>query len=120
MLYAQEHNLFLFFFWLLAYALENKANHRRQIMSEPVSQGWVTTEQAKALTDYSLAYLRSLAKQGIIEARKVGRDWLIYQGSLLTYKREMDALGGQRHNPWRQDLARQGRGRQRTEMEAEQ
>jgi excisionase family DNA binding protein len=80
-------------------------------MNEPVADGWLTTEAAESLTGYVQAYLRRLANQGIIEARKVGRDWLINQESLLAYKAQMDSLGPQRHNPWREDLARQGRGR---------
>jgi excisionase family DNA binding protein len=80
-------------------------------MTEPFAEGWITTEQAKTLTGYNQAYARRLASEGIIKARKVGRDWLIEQESLLAYKQEMDALGSQRHNPWRKDLAQQGRGR---------
>jgi excisionase family DNA binding protein len=80
-------------------------------MSEPISEGWITTDQAETLTGYASAYLRRLANQGRVEARKVGRDWLINQESLLAYKREMDTLGPQRHNPWREDLTQQGRGR---------
>jgi excisionase family DNA binding protein len=80
-------------------------------MSEPIAEGWINTEQAEALAGYASAYLRRLANQGRIEARKVGRDWLINQESLLAYKHEMDSLGDQRHNPWRKDLAQRGRGR---------
>jgi hypothetical protein len=80
-------------------------------MAEPIAEGWINIERAQTLTGYSPPYLRRLANQGHIDARKVGRDWLIDQGSLLAYKARMDALGPQRHNPWREDLARQGRGR---------
>jgi len=80
-------------------------------MTEPIAEGWIDTSEAQALTRYNGTYLRRLANQGRVEACKVGRDWLINQESLLAYKREMDALGGQRHNPWRKDLAKQGRGR---------
>lgn len=89
-------------------------------MTEPITAGWVTTEQAEALTGYASAYLRRLANQGRIEAHKVGRDWLINQENLLAYKREMDALGPQRHNPWREGLARQGRGRNQPTNEPNQ
>ncbi|MBN1261579.1 MAG: helix-turn-helix domain-containing protein [Anaerolineae bacterium] len=81
-------------------------------MTEPITEGWLTTYQARSLTNYTSAYLRRLASQGQVEARKVGRDWLINQESLMAYKRGMDALGDQRHNPWRDDLAERGRGRQ--------
>jgi len=78
---------------------------------EDVIEGWLTTEQAGELTGYNVKYLRWLAGQGRIEARKIGRDWLIGQEDLLAYKAEMDALGDQKHNPWREDLTGQGRGR---------
>jgi len=80
-------------------------------MPEPITEGWITTDAAQILTDYAQAYLRQLASQERIKARKVGRDWLIHQESLLAYKTQMEALGDQRHNPWREDLAEQGRGR---------
>jgi len=84
-------------------------------MSEPIAEGWITTDEAQAITGYSRAYMRYLAKQGHVEARKVGRDWLMNKESLLAYKARMDALGPQKHNPWRDDLAeeRRGRGRRR-------
>lgn len=82
-------------------------------MAVPIVEGWITTDEAQALTDYSRAYLRWLANQGRIEARKVGRDWLIDRESLLAYKAGMEALGGQKHNPWRDDLNRQGHGRRK-------
>ena len=79
-------------------------------MTEPI-EGWITTDQAQILTSYSQAYLRQLAQRGRIEARKVGRDWLIHRRSLLAYKARMDALGPEKHNPWRDDLAEKCRGR---------
>jgi excisionase family DNA binding protein len=82
-------------------------------MPEPIAEGWINTEQAEALTGYASAYLRRLANRGRVEAHKVGRDWLINQESLLAYKARMDALGNQRHNPWREDLAKCGRGRRK-------
>ena len=81
-------------------------------MVDPLAAGWLTTDEAEALTGYSIAYLRRLATQGRIAARKIGRDWVIYQESLLGYKKRMDALGVDKHNPWREDLATQERGRQ--------
>lgn len=78
---------------------------------ESIAEGWVTTGEGEALTGYSQAYMRQLARRGVVKARKVGRDWLIDQGSLLAYKRQMDCLGHQKHNPWRGDLAAEERGR---------
>jgi len=73
--------------------------------------GWTTTEAAAEITGYSAAYLRRLADQGRIKARKVGRDWQIQRESLLTHCEHMQDLGNQRHNPWRDNLVKQGRGR---------
>ncbi len=81
-------------------------------MTEPIVEGWITTDVAQALTGYSRAYMRMLANQGQIEAHKVGRDWLVNEESLLAYKARMDALGTQKHNPWREDLD-EGRGRRK-------
>jgi len=76
-----------------------------------VLEGWITAAEAAALTGYTVPHIRRLARQGRIEAQKVGRDWLIGRESLLAYKRQMEALGSQKHNPWREDLGRQGRRR---------
>jgi len=81
-------------------------------MSEPI-EGWLTTSDAAELTGYNVKYLRWLINQGRIEARKVQRDWLVNKESLLAYKARMDALGPQKHNPWRDDLAERRRGRKR-------
>ncbi len=84
-------------------------------MNKPVMEGWVTTAEAAALTGYTAAYMRQLAIREYIEARKVGRDWLVNLESLLEYKARMERLGTAKHNPWRDDLAeeRRGRGRRR-------
>jgi excisionase family DNA binding protein len=84
-------------------------------MIEPIADGWITTDEAQALTGYSVAYLRRLCNRGDVEARKVRRDWLIYRASLMEYKEQMDRLGAQKHNPWRPDLAEEGRGRPPTD-----
>jgi len=81
-------------------------------------EGWVSTKEAAALTGYTIYYIRHLIKRGRVEARKVGRDWLILRSSLLAYKARMDTLGTQKHNPWRDnpwrdDLEAEGRGRER-------
>jgi excisionase family DNA binding protein len=78
----------------------------------PVAAGWMTTAVAATLTGYTPAYLRRLSSQGRIRAQKVGRDWLLHRESLLAYHKQMQRLGRQRHNPWRDDLREQGRGRQ--------
>ena len=80
-------------------------------MTEPITAGWVTTAEAAALTGYSAPYMRQLVKNGNVEGRKVGRDWLVNRESVRRYKARMDALGTAKHNPWREDLDAQGRGR---------
>ncbi|MCP4542881.1 MAG: helix-turn-helix domain-containing protein [Chloroflexi bacterium] len=69
--------------------------------SNDVIEGWVDTKVASELTGYSLQAIRWIAKQGRIEARKIGKSWLINKADLLQYKAEMDALGDQRHDPRR-------------------
>jgi len=79
-------------------------------------EGWVNTKEASALTGYTVVYIRHLIKRGRLEARKIGRDWLILRSSLLAYKARMDTLGPQKHNPYREDLEAEGR---RGEQDAE-
>lgn len=73
-------------------------------------ENWLNTTRAAQLTSYSQAYMRILARSGQVEARKVGRDWLVNRESLLAYKSRMDRLGPQKHNPWRDDLVEAERG----------
>jgi excisionase family DNA binding protein len=82
-------------------------------MVEAIGEGWATTGEAAALTGYSDAYVRWLASQGRIQAHKVGRDWLVNLQDVVSHKEQMDALGDQRHNPWRDGLAEQERGRRK-------
>jgi len=75
---------------------------------------WLTTNEAADLTGYSAAYVRMLARRGAVDAVRAGRDWLVQREAVLAYQRQMDALGTDKHNPWREDredLAEQGRGR---------
>jgi len=79
-----------------------------------IGEEWLTTEQAAQLTGYSQAYMRQLAERGRVMALKAGRDWLLQRASLLEFAAQMEALGTDKHNPWkgdREDLAVQGRGR---------
>lgn len=72
-------------------------------------EGWITTAEAAALTGYSPAYVRWLARMGRVRARKVTRDWLVSREDVLAYKGQMDRLGPDKHNPWREDLEDRGR-----------
>jgi excisionase family DNA binding protein len=78
------------------------------IMVELAVGEWVNTAEGAELTGLSVDYVRRLARAGRIEARKVGRDWLIERASLLAFKATMDALGSDKHNPWRDDLPGDG------------
>ena len=73
-------------------------------MTEPLAEGWISVQDGAELVGYSAVYVRLLARQARIEARKVGRDWLIERASLLAFKAQMDRLGAQKHSPWRADL----------------
>jgi len=87
-------------------------------MTEPITEGWVTTREAEALTGYSRPYLRQLANSDTrIVARKVGRDWLIDCASLVAFKVQMDRLGSEKHNPWRDSLTSQRHGRRQPDPE---
>ena len=66
-----------------------------------VKEGWIDTDEASALSRYSLRYLRQLAREDRIEAHKIGRDWLFNRDSLIAWLEEMRTLGTQKHNPLR-------------------
>jgi hypothetical protein len=53
-------------------------------MTEPMAERWITTKQGRTLTGYSQAYVRQIARDDRITARKMGRDWLINRESLLA------------------------------------
>ncbi len=57
---------------------------------------WITTDQASELSGYHVERVRELAREGRIEAKKWGRDWMISQGSLLKYIRAVQKLGQKR------------------------
>lgn len=81
---------------------------------------WITTQEAAELTGYAAAYFRQLIRAGRLVARKRGRDWFIDRAEVLAYAETMRQLGPAKHNPWRDDLGAQGRGRrQDTENGAE-
>ena len=49
--------------------------------------GWLTTEEAQALTGYGEYHLSRLARSGQVTARKIGgRVWLFERESLTAYK----------------------------------
>jgi len=80
---------------------------------------WITTNEAADLTGYASAYLRQLILLGRLPARKRGRDWFLCKADVIAYHEEMQRLGADKHNPWRDDLEGQGRGRRRSDAEAD-
>ena len=82
-------------------------------MSEPIAEGWTTLDEAASIVGYSPTYVGRLARKGRIQSHRVGHgSWLVNLADLLKHKAQMQALGDEKHNPWRDDLAASGRGRQ--------
>lgn len=61
-----------------------------------MSDEWLTTKQAAKLIGYHPEYVRQLVKAGKIEAKKIGRDWLIEKSRLLAYRRKTGRAGAKR------------------------
>jgi hypothetical protein len=57
-----------------------------------ISEKWITTTDAKALTGYNAEHIRRLVRAGKIKAKKWGKEWMIEQNSLLAY-RESEGRG---------------------------
>jgi len=69
---------------------------------------WITTAEAAELTGYSVQYLRRMVRQGRVRARKWVNTWMVDRSTLLDYKREMDSLGREKHDPRRTGTRRKG------------
>ena len=80
-------------------------------MTTTPGENWLTVPQAAALTGYSIVNIRRVARLGLVQTWKPGREYLIERQSLLDYQAQMQALGEQWRNAWRADLTAQGRGR---------
>ena len=72
---------------------------------------WITTQEAAALTGYAAVTWRLFARQGKVKSMKRGRDWFLARAEVLAHIEAMQRLGTAKHNPWREDLEEQGRGR---------
>lgn len=77
----------------------------------PIGTDWISTKQGADLTGYCREYVVKLAKKGYIHGVKIGHDWLVNREDLEAFKRKMQALGTSKHNPFREDLQAQNRGR---------
>jgi excisionase family DNA binding protein len=62
---------------------------------------WSTTKEAAELTGYAPTHIRRLIRNSQVEGKKFGRDWMVKREALLEYKRRMDDLGTEKHDPWR-------------------
>jgi hypothetical protein len=51
------------------------------------SRGWISTDEAHVVTGYTTNYLRSMAREDIVVARKIRGMWLMRRDSLLDYCR---------------------------------
>ena len=60
---------------------------------DPLVDGWIDTDTAARLSGYRRAYIRQLAIAKRIEARKIGRDWLVNQESLEAYQAQVKKPG---------------------------
>lgn len=72
---------------------------------------WITTNEAAEMTGYAVVTLRQFAREGRIKSMKRGRDWFLSKTAVLEYVTIMQQMGTTKHNPWREDLEEQGRGR---------
>lgn len=61
----------------------------------------ITTKEAAGLTDYDPTHIRWLIREGRVEGKKFGRDWMVDKESLLDYAERMKKLGSAKHDPWR-------------------
>jgi excisionase family DNA binding protein len=51
---------------------------------------YLTTTEAAKLTNYSSFHIQRLAKEGKIEARKIGKIWAVCKQSVLSYEPTFD------------------------------
>jgi hypothetical protein len=84
-------------------------------------ENWVGTTEAAQASGWSVQHICRMAKQGTIQARRIGRTWAIHLPSLLEYKAEMDATGTSKHDARRNpDWQRSpDAGRQRRERDGD-
>jgi excisionase family DNA binding protein len=70
-------------------------------MAEDFPTEWITTSEAAQLTEYDVAHIRRLVREGCIKGMKRGRDWFLSKSAVLAYTEEMRRLGSAKHDPWR-------------------
>jgi excisionase family DNA binding protein len=62
---------------------------------------WITTAEAAKTTGYSVQYVRRLIRQDRVKAQKWANVWMVDRSAIVEYKRQMESLGPEKHNPWR-------------------
>lgn len=61
-----------------------------------MGEDWITVREAAELTGYALDYVRDLASEGKIKAKKVATVWLVSRKSLLAHQKKAGELGEKR------------------------
>jgi len=62
---------------------------------------WITTKEAAELTGYTQSNIRKAISRGLLDAQKIGRDWLLRKQDVLEYADKMKRLGTAKHDPRR-------------------
>lgn len=57
---------------------------------------WITTDEAATLSGYDREYIRDLAREGKIKARKIATVWIVSRKSLEAHIRAAVELGEKR------------------------
>lgn len=55
-------------------------------MSDVLRAGWLTTEEAQALSGYTGDHLSRLARTGQVTAAKLGGRWIFERAGLIAHK----------------------------------
>lgn len=74
---------------------------------------WISTAEGARITGYHEGHVRHLARSGAITGYRIGGTWIVNREELVAYKARMDRLGTAKNDPWRVELAEEGRGRTR-------
>ena len=60
---------------------------------ERVAEEWITVEEARSLTDYSLKQIYRLLRSGTVKGQKYVTVWRVERASLLAYFRKQKERG---------------------------
>lgn len=61
-----------------------------------MAEDWITIKEAAEVTGYAADYIRDLAREGKIAARKIATVWLVSRKNLLAHMRAANKLGEKR------------------------